>query len=163
MITAPRLFRPYALILLVAVSLIGCATVTPGPALIRAATAHPPENPLPVIRYGRYTLVEINPTHAQTNLLEQVVHLNVPVTANATVGVALDVLLAGSGFRLCEDNEGVQGLRGLPLPSSHFAPGPLTLKSMLEVLAGPAWELQVDALSRTVCFKSKSADAGIQP
>jgi type IV pili sensor histidine kinase/response regulator len=38
------------------------------------------------------------------------------------------------------------------LPAAHLRLGPLFLRDALLTLAGPAWELQVDDVTRRVCF-----------
>ncbi|VFR85020.1 PilL protein [plant metagenome] len=135
----------------------GCATtaapVAPPPieeaiALPKAAT---PEF-VPVVRYGRYTLVELVPTAAQRDLLLQVVDVVLPEDARATVGDGLRHVLKRSGYQFCETAHAVIELYSLPLPAAHLRLGPLTLRDALLTLAGPAWDLQVDDRARQVCF-----------
>jgi type IV pili sensor histidine kinase/response regulator len=63
--------------------------------------------------------------------------------------------LLRSGFTLCDSPE-IQILNTLALPAADLHLGPLTLESALRVLAGPEWILQVDELTRRVCFESIS-------
>jgi type IV pili sensor histidine kinase/response regulator len=104
-----------------------------------------------VVRYGRYTLVELAPTEAQRNLLLQVVDVAVPDTLHATVGDALRHVLQRSGYRLCSGPE-TDALNALPLPVAHYQLGPMALRDALLTLAGPAWELHADDGARRVCF-----------
>lgn len=104
-----------------------------------------------MVRYGRYTLVELAPPAAQRDLLLQVVDVAMPKEARATVGDGLRHLLQRSGYRLCETAQ-TSGLYALPLPAAHLHLGPLTLRDALLTLAGPAWDLEVDDHIRQVCF-----------
>jgi type IV pili sensor histidine kinase/response regulator len=135
----------------------GCATTTVPfvPDTIEEVTPAPkPETPdlIPVVRYGRYTLVELAPTAAQRDLLLQVVDVVLPEDARATVGDGLRHVLKRSGYQLCETAHAVIDLYALPLPAAHLRLGPLTLRDALLTLAGPAWDLQVDDRTRQVCF-----------
>lgn len=106
---------------------------------------------IPVVRYGRYTLVELVPMTAQRDLLAQVVEVSIPPRTNMTVGSALQHLLMHTGYRLCQA-PGTTSLFTLPLPAAHQHLGPLVLRDALLTLAGPAWELSVDDVNRRVCF-----------
>lgn len=133
----------------------GCATTPPSPPPFAASqavesVASPPAD-VPVVRYGRYTLVELAPTEAQRNLLLQVVDVAVPDTLHATVGDALRHVLQRSGYQLCSGSE-TDALNALPLPAAHYQLGPIVLRDALLTLAGPAWELHADDSARRVCF-----------
>ncbi|MCD9007462.1 PilL N-terminal domain-containing protein [Luteimonas sp. XNQY3] len=106
---------------------------------------------VPVVRYGRYTLVELAPSAAQQDPLHQVIDVALPETAEATVGHALQHVLLRSGYRLCASQE-VQALSALPLPAAHYRLGPVLLRDALLMLAGPGWDLQVDDRARRVCY-----------
>lgn len=106
---------------------------------------------VPVVRYGRYTLVELVPTAAQQDLLLQVIDVTIPSTHQATVGDALRHVLLRSGYRPCASAD-VSALSALPLPAAHYRLGPVPLRDALLMLAGPGWELQVDDRTRQVCF-----------
>lgn len=141
----------------------GCSTT--GGASTPTATATPPEPSrsaepilqeteptlIPVVRYGRYTLVELVPQTAQRDLLRQVIEISIPPTFDASVGDALRHVLLRTGYRLC-DAPDAASLFTLPLPAAHLRLGPLPLRDALLALAGPAWELSVDDASRAVCF-----------
>lgn len=117
-------------------------------------TPSPPRDELiPVVRYGRYTLVEMVPDAAQRDLLQQVIDVAIPTTASVTVGNALRYVLLRSGYQLCEGNSDSNVLYALPLPAAHLHLGPLTLRDALLTLAGPAWDLSVDDTVRQVCFR----------
>ena len=84
----------------------GCATTTAPVALdtIEEVSAAPePEAPeyIPVVRYARYTLVELAPMAAQRDLLLQTIDVSMPEDARATVGDGLRHVLKRSGYQLC--------------------------------------------------------------
>jgi len=144
-------------LVLAATLVTGCRT-TPAPEQPSASPAASPsaaplpDGWIPVVRYGRYTLVELVPQAAQRDLLLQVVDVSLPATTPATVGDGLRHALARSGYRLCEAYVSAKALYAMPLPGAHYQLGPLTLREALLTLAGPAWALQVDDTTRTVCF-----------
>lgn len=145
----------------------GCATTVAHPAIppVKAATRVPTDasqpvttlDPLsgfiPVIREGRYTLVEPMPTSGQRDLMQQVVDVSIPTTLDATVGDGLRYVLLRSGYQLCNADD-TTTLAALPLPAADLHLGPLTLHEALRTLAGPAWDLSVDPTTRSVCFHS---------
>jgi len=104
-----------------------------------------------VVRYGRYTLVELKPTEAQRDLLLQVIDVTLPDTLHATVGDALRHVLQRSGFQLCSGPE-TDAIDALPLPAAHYRLGPMVLRDALLTLTGPAWNLHADEAARVVCF-----------
>lgn len=112
----------------------------------------------PVLRYGRYTLVEVSALAGQEDLLQQVVDITMPQALTTSVGDALRYVLLRSGLSLCDSPE-IRTLNTLPLPAADFHLGPLTLETALRLLAGPAWKLEVDDLARRVCFVPNSAAA----
>ncbi|WP_075257990.1 PFGI-1 class ICE element type IV pilus protein PilL2 [Herbaspirillum camelliae] len=138
----------------------GCATTLPPPA--------PPELPatfvpalssefVPVVRYGRYTLVELVPDQAQRDLMQQVVDISIPSAFDATVGDALRYVLLRSGYRLC-DTPDTGRLFALPLPAAHLHLGPLSLRdALLTLAASDAWDLSIDETTRQVCFNRRAA------
>ncbi|MBO8346343.1 PilL N-terminal domain-containing protein [Pseudomonas aeruginosa] len=135
----------------------GCATTAPvAPDTIEEVSAAPaPEAPeyIPVVRYGRYTLVELAPTAAQRDLLLQTIDVAMPEDARATVGDGLRHVLKRSGYSLCQTAHAVIELYALPLPAAHLHLGPMTLRDALITLAGPAWELHADDRARQICFE----------
>lgn len=126
----------------------GCSLCPRGAQEIRTVSS----DSLPVLREGRYTLVEVRATDAQQDLMRQVVNIDLPSTENAMLGDALHVVLLRSGYRLCVGHEDTQDLAALPLPAVHNPLGPLTLRESLDVLAGRGWQLEVDESIREVCF-----------
>lgn len=144
--------------LLAAALASGCATTTAPlvpDAIEDVSSAPEPEAPefIPVVRYGRYTLVELAPTAAQRDLLLQTIDVSMPEDARATVGDGLRHVLKRSGYQLCETPSAVTELYALPLPAAHLHLGPMTLRDALITLAGPAWELHADDRARQICFE----------
>ena len=154
--------------LLAAALASGCATTTAPlvPDAIEGVSSAPePEAPefIPVVRYGRYTLVELAPSAAQRDLLLQTIDVSMPEDARATVGDGLRHVLKRSGYQLCETAHAVTALYALPLPAAHLHLGPMTLRDALLTLAGPAWEVHADDRTRQVCFEQPGRDAGTEP
>src|SRR5690242_18207904 len=84
--------------------------------------------PVSVLRYGRYTLVEVASAPDQRDLMQQVVDITMPMTTSATVGDAIRYLLMRTGYLLCEPQPGFPSLDAWPLPAAHIHLGPLTLR-----------------------------------
>ena len=144
--------------LLSAVLTSGCTTIQPPlpPEPIgEVEPAVEPEGPefVPVVRYGRYTLVELAPMAQQRDLLLQTIDVSMPENVRATVGDGLRHVLKRSGYQLCETAHAVIELYALPLPAAHLHLGPMTLRDALLTLAGPAWELHADDRARQICFE----------
>ncbi|HBO3409678.1 PilL N-terminal domain-containing protein [Pseudomonas sp. NPDC077186] len=149
--------RFYRSCLLLAALAAGCATPpTPSPVPAEVAAPAPVPEYVPVVRYGRYTLVELTPTAAQQDLLLQVVDVSIPGTLHASVGDALRHVLQRSGYQLCSGGD-TDALGSLPLPAAHYHLGPLQLREALLTLAGPARTLHVDHSMRSVCFSQPHA------
>jgi type IV pili sensor histidine kinase/response regulator len=149
--------RSYCSCLLLAALVAGCAT-PPAPSPVPAEVAAPDldQEYVPVVRYGRYTLVELTPTAAQQDLLLQVVDVAIPRTLHASVGDALRHVLRRSGYQLCSGRD-TDALGSLPLPAAHYHLGPLQLRDALRTLAGPARTLHIDHSTRSVCFSQPDA------
>ena len=127
--------------------------------LSRGAT----EGRQPELRYGRYPLVSTEPTPEQRDLLAQLIEVTIPPTLNPSVQDALHHVLQRSGYSLCPSTPSVQVLFTRPLPAAHYRLGPITLRNALQVLAGPAWPLTVDEVSRSVCFSQQTTDRAAPP
>jgi len=153
-ISVPRYWITASLLATAFVS--GCATQTvPSTPVVEPVppVAEPEESLfIPVMRSGRYTLVELEPTAAQRDLLLQVIEVALPQGVQATVGDGLRHVLKRTGWRLCEGTTTVAELDALPLPAAHRYLGPMTVRDALLTLAGSAWELGTDARARQVCF-----------
>lgn len=114
-------------------------------------------------RYGRYALVSTTPTTEQQDLLAQIIEVTIPSNLSPSVQDALLHVLQRSGYSLCPSNPSFQVLFTRPLPAAHYRLGPITLRNALQVLAGPAWPLTVDEVSRSVCFTQQKTDVATPP
>ncbi|MEI7418754.1 MULTISPECIES: PilL N-terminal domain-containing protein [Pectobacterium] len=155
-----RLFVSHLLIIAALSS--GCTTTTTPP--IKAVSSVPDATPnfIPIVRSGRYTLVELAPNAAQRDLLLQVIDMAIPEDARATVGDGLRHVLKRSGYQLCGTAQSLVELYSLPLPAAHLHMGPMTLRDALLTLAGSAWDMQVDDRVRQVCFVRASTDSEVR-
>lgn len=113
------------------------------------------------LRYGRYTQVSTEPTTEQRDLLAQIIDVSIPSNLNPSVQEAMYYVLQRSGYSLCPAAEPVKILFTRPLPAAHYRLGPISLRSALQVLAGPAWQLTIDEVSRSVCFERQKNDAAV--
>ena len=107
-----------------------------------------------VIRYGRYTLIEITPPESQRDLMSQIIDVTFPLSQGAgevTVADAMRYVLQRSGYRL-RNTPSVFDELVLPVAHSHL--GPIALRDALLTLSGSAWLLEVDEASREISFVS---------
>ncbi|MFJ4131409.1 PilL N-terminal domain-containing protein [Pseudomonas cyclaminis] len=107
------------------------------------------------LRYGRYTLVSTEPTTEQQDLLAQIIDVSIPSSLSPSVQDALHYVLLRSGYSLCPDAAPMTVLFSRSLPAAHYRLGPIPLRNALQVLAGPAWQLTVNDVNRSVCFEPK--------
>ena len=152
----------------------GCATTAQPPASVpatptpgaSAAMAEPATSTdvsgsaVPVVRYSRYTLVELVPEPAQRDLMRQVIEVTIPPSFDASVGDALRHVLLRTGYRLCDAADAAP-LYALALPAAHLRLGPLPLRDALLALAGPAWELSIDDGMRLGCFQRRASSTAV--
>lgn len=102
------------------------------------------------IETGRYTMAKAEPTRAQENVLSALSEITFSNHVQ-TVGEAIETVLDGSGFRVAKTE--VDGtLFKQPLPEVHRQLGLMSTWSMLQTLAGEAWEISADGLTRVVTF-----------
>lgn len=160
--------HPLMLTLVIAALLAGCspAAAPPGPTPPpdKPATSATPDKPrVPEtlqapdwVRQGRYTLVSARPTLEQRQPLLQMVEVSIPPALHSDVGEALRHVLQRSGYSLCPDVPPQALLFSRPLPAVHYQIGPMALIDALTILGGPAWELSVDPLNRSVCYALRS-------
>ncbi len=104
-----------------------------------------------VVRYDRYLLINTSPTLAQHEPLEQVIDIHIPTSQRSTVSDAMRYVLQPSGYSLCKTTPYNQVLYNQKLPVLHHQLGPMRLKQALQVLAGAAWQLEIDVVQRIVC------------
>lgn len=111
--------------------------------------------PEPVIRYGRYNLTTAKPSAEQQDLMAQIITTNIPGNVNnPSVKDAMGYVMNRSGYELCPitTSKEVRILYTRSLPAAHYKIGPITLRNALQILAGPAYQVQIDEVNRRVCF-----------
>ncbi|CAC9979749.1 hypothetical protein [uncultured Gammaproteobacteria bacterium] len=96
----------------------------------------------------RYTMINQIETPAQANLLSVVISVKFAQHV-ITVKQAIEGLLVKSGYDL-ESNYESEKINNFKLPEVHREIGPIPLKRAIKVLLGPAWDFQVDEISRTI-------------
>jgi type IV pili sensor histidine kinase/response regulator len=107
----------------------------------------------PAVRYGRYTWVSTEPHPSQRDLMAQIVDITIPANMSPDVREAMLYVMNRSGYSLCTGETGpVNILYSRPLPAALYKIGPMTLRNALQVLAGPAWRVEVDEVERQVCY-----------
>lgn len=112
--------------------------------------------PIEVLRTGRYQLVTTRAPLGQRHLLEQTVHVRIPPSVVTTVGDGIRYTLKNTGISLCSGQENNQRLLfNSPLPTTHYHLGPMSLREALQVLAGDAWELEIDPVLREACYQQR--------
>ncbi|WP_218073768.1 PilL N-terminal domain-containing protein [Escherichia coli] len=115
------------------------------------------QQPAPeVVRYDRYLLVSTAPQAAQRDPLSQVIDIRIPASLKPTVADAMRYVLKQSGYTLCATGPANGVLYRQPLPAVQYQQGPVRLRTALQVMAGPAWQLEVDDVQRVVCHSLRA-------
>ncbi|BEM75686.1 lipoprotein (plasmid) [Serratia marcescens] len=109
-----------------------------------------------VVRYDRYLLVSTDPAAVQRDPLSQVIDIRIPASVNPTVADALRYALRQSGYSLCVTGPANGVLYRQALPAVQYPLGPMRLRTALQVLAGPSWQLEVDDVQRVVCHSLRA-------
>lgn len=112
--------------------------------------------PVRVARTGRYQMISLAPRAGERNLLQQVVTIDLPPSMTISVRDGMRHVLSDSGLRLCSPLAQA-GFFSMPLPAVHRQLGPTTLRTALQVLAGPGWRLTVDHGQRTACYERRAS------
>ncbi len=116
-----------------------------------------------IIRQGRYTLINISPEDGQKYLLEQLVSVKLPYKYYYNLETGFRKTLLKTGIGLCsssiDDVNKISTLFSRPLPKVHYKFGPMKLREALQMLAGPDYDLTIDNITRTVCFKLRESNA----
>ncbi|MGL4725371.1 MAG: hypothetical protein ACRCWW_12835 [Scandinavium sp.] len=109
-----------------------------------------------VIHTARYTLVNLTPDDALRQPLHQITRHTLQghtKSARLTRGDGLHAWLAGTGYGLCLPVSSDSRLfYSSPLPDVWRNAGPMRVETALQAIAGLAWKMTVDEVSRTVCF-----------
>lgn len=104
-----------------------------------------------VVRYDRYLLVSTDPEATQRDPLSQIIDIRIPASLHPTIADALRYVLRQSGYALCTVGPANGVLYRQPLPGVQYQLGPMRLRTALQVMAGPAWQVEVDDVQRVVC------------
>ena len=107
------------------------------------------------VQVGRYSSVQPIPTEEQADVFQSISKVEFPVSTK-TVGDAIEHVLDTQGYQLAANekiSEEMHVLLDLRLPKSHRSLGPMSLKSILETLAGPVWFVVQDPVHRLVSFE----------
>lgn len=143
-------------------------SLIPGLLLLAGCTARPvpplpcPTPPAPVlaerVHTARYTLVDIAPAQTLRFPLQQVISKTLPASGkhhrHLTREEALHRWLDGSGYGLCLPvTTSMKLFYGSPLPDAQRRMGPVRTEAALQTIAGSAWVMTTDEVSRTVCWQ----------
>ena len=113
------------------------------------------------VQVGRYSSVRPVPTESQKDVFLTILTVEFPNSIR-TVGEAMNEVLSDQGLQLAPTislSPELGVLLDLPLPKEHRKMGPMSLKSVLETLAGPVWRLVQDPVHRMVAFELCKKDA----
>lgn len=109
-----------------------------------------------VVHTARYTLVSLAPDDALRQPLRQITRHTLPrhkTSTRLTRGDGLHTWLLGTGYGLCLPvSSDARLLYSSPLPDVWRSAGPMRIDTALQAIAGPAWRMTVEEVSRTVCF-----------
>lgn len=107
-----------------------------------------------VAEASRYARVAPNKlTTAQRAPLRAMVDISFPRGTVTTVGQAVNVALAGSGYQLAQPDYQAHTLFQLPLPEVHRQFTQIELAALLVALGQPGYELLVDDVNRLVSYR----------
>lgn len=107
------------------------------------------------VQVGRYSSVRPTPTEEQGDIFQTITTVEFPDSIE-TVGDAINHVLDDQGYEVATNEKTGQQMKtllDLRLPKSHRHLGPMTLKTVLETLAGPVWFLVQDPVHRLVSFE----------
>ncbi|WP_170974329.1 response regulator [Citrobacter sp. wls619] len=129
----------------------------PVPAVTTASAASATPAPTEVVHTARYTLVSLTPEDTLRYPLRQITSHNLVISKKTPVitrGDALHTWLSGTGYGLCLPvTDDMRQFMGSPLPDNQRSSGPLRISDALQLIAGSAWQMSTDEVTRTVCFQ----------
>ncbi|MDK9361954.1 PFGI-1 class ICE element type IV pilus protein PilL2 [Lelliottia wanjuensis] len=147
-------------------------SLIPGVLLLAGCTARSapplpcPTPPAPAlaerVHTARYTLVDISPAQTLRFPLRQIISKTLPPSGkhhrHLTREEALRGWLNGSGYGLCLPvTTSMRLFYGSPLPDAQRRMGPVRTEAALQTIAGSAWVMTTDEVSRTVCWQPAPA------
>ncbi|MCY3884579.1 MAG: pili assembly chaperone [Gammaproteobacteria bacterium] len=107
------------------------------------------------VQVGRYSSVRPVPIAEQADVFQSISKIEFPDTVT-TVGDAIRHVLDPEGYQIASGNKiagEMKVLLDLQLPKTHRSLEPMSLKSILETLAGPVWFVVQDPVHRLVAFE----------
>ena len=107
------------------------------------------------IQVNRYSFQTLFPQPQQSDLLSAVIETRFPRSV-ATIGDAINYMLARSGYRLIHTDTAIDAM-ALELPAVHRSIGPLPVRTAIGIVAGPDWRLLEDSETRTIWFERIAA------
>ena len=119
-----------------------------------SANVMPTDTETSVKKLSRYTNISTGYSAQRTNPLNTVVSVKYPPSIQ-TVGQAIFYSLEESGYSLSEEEhltDEAKTLLSLPLPRSHRQFKYLSVEAILKTLAGEAYSLLVDPVTRKINF-----------
>ncbi|MEZ5574071.1 MAG: pili assembly chaperone [Halioglobus sp.] len=114
------------------------------------------------IQNGRYSVMAVEPSAGQRDLLSVTTALTIPSDIER-VGEALHWILRDSGYRLAADSvlsDEVKALLALPLPVAHRQFEPMPLRTLMGLIIGPAFQIVQDPVHRLIAFERCADTAG---
>lgn len=133
----------------------------PTPATAAQKKTSPPE----VIHTARYTLINMETDDSLRFPLRQIVSHTLPATTARHILTREDALrrwLKGSGYGLClAVTPAMKMFYASPLPDSQRRMGPVRTEQALQTIAGSAWVMTTDEISRTVCWQPSPASQSL--
>jgi len=104
----------------------------------------------------RYTVLNPIQTPAQADPLSVIISIKFAKSV-VSVKQAIEQLLRQSGYTL-NKNYNLEKINRLTLPKVHQELGPMSLKRMIKVLLGSAWDLSVDQATRSIQIVQTGSD-----
>lgn len=110
------------------------------------------------VQVSRYQTISTQAQSEQVDLLSPVIQVHF-LSEIKTIGDAVNHLLRYSGYALVDNKQQSQDLKNTlkkPLPLVDRDLGPVALRQALALLIGPAFDLVIDPLNRTINFQLKT-------
>lgn len=105
---------------------------------------------------SRYVREQRAPSSQLTDILGIPVDVRIPVMSQMSLQDGMNFMLQGSGVTLRSPKTPAQAqMYAQSLPLSHTVMGSMTLREALQVIGGPAFDLEEDVVAREVGFRLK--------
>jgi len=105
---------------------------------------------------GRYTTQRATPPQSAGDPMAVVAHISFPRSTVRTVSDAMNHTLLRTGYQMAANAElGPQAVQflALPLPESQRQLGPYQVETILGILLGAPWEIQLQPITRRVVMQ----------